>query len=261
MTCRRPRPRDGQHRPSRVRRASGPQDRRRERRRPLVAAEHQPGVARLDVPEPYGAVADRRGDLPAIGAEGHGHVVAGMPGEIPEPLPRFRIPEDHRAGVLGAGRQPPAVWMEGQAHEAPPFLVRRELVLDPAGRRVEDERLPEADSEPFPVGAVGGPEAPPGHAQGKDLRRRLDVPDLDRIVSAAGNQTPTVGTEGYGEDDGSMTTKGRDLASGVRIPEPDRPVVAGRGEATSVAAEGEVVDFSGVAAEVLNRPPAVGPRG
>ena len=77
------------------------------------------------------------------------------------------------------------------------------------------------------------------------------VPDLDRAVHAAGEDTPAIRVECQGIHAMGVAMERGQLAASLRVPEPDALVVAHRRELLSIGAEGEPLDIPAV---TMNRP-------
>src|SRR5215471_17253500 len=77
------------------------------------------------------------------------------------------------------------------------------------------------------------------------------IPDLDRAIQAAGEDTPAIRVECQGINAMRVAMERGQLAASLRVPEPDALVVAHRHELLSIGAEGEPLD---IPAMTMNRP-------
>src|SRR5262249_16500777 len=85
---------------------------------------------------------------------------------------------------------------------------------------------------------------PPCPGERFDSLMRLRVPQLHRLVIAAGGHDLAVGAERHGEELRSLAHKGlADLLSRGRVPQPDRAVEAGSGQDRAVPAERHAADI------------------
>src|SRR5262249_21407681 len=78
----------------------------------------------------------------------------------------------------------------------------------------------------------------------KDFAQGLQVPNLDRMIAASGDQAPAVGAERHAADLAQVTAEGADQLSSVAVPDFHGAILPGRRDPSSIAAERQGVDLT-----------------
>src|SRR5262249_41545841 len=115
-----------------------------------------------------------------------------------------------------------------------------------SGFRVEDRGSPVVGGhrQTGPVRAEGH-RVTPAPERVLELEKRFaggQLPEERLAAPACGGEPASIGTEGDGHDQGSMSFQYPFLRSRFHVPDADGLVAAGRGEPASVGAEGQAVN-------------------
>jgi hypothetical protein len=233
---------------------SGPSDRSARGERllafDLVGKEIGDGLLVLEIPD---ADLGLGGGAEPVARGREGDLVDGLiAGELIHVLTAGEVPEASSA-VLGSGSAERAVRRDGDGGDVTGVAAEGVEATEVGERPDLDEVVPAAGDEDGVLG--GGGEADAGDPVGVGFAVEgvdafaLDVPDLELVVAATGQDVTVVRGEGAGEDVLGVAEELAHESAGLDVPEAERLVPRGREGEFGVVGESNVGDEALVAFE------------